>query len=70
MDWPAQCAVVIPCLNEAATIEPLVIEVRRQLPSVMVVDDGSTDGTADLATRAGASVIRHQRRRGKGGVEG
>jgi|SRR5439155_13486883 len=66
MDWPAQCAVVIPCLNEAATIEPLVIEVRRQLPSVMVVDDGSTDGTADLATRAGASVIRHQRRRGKG----
>jgi glycosyltransferase involved in cell wall biosynthesis len=66
MDWPAHCGVVVPCLNEAATIEPLVVAVRKLLPTVIVVDDGSTDATAELAARAGASVIRHQRRRGKG----
>ncbi|HYT61719.1 MAG TPA: glycosyltransferase family 2 protein [Haliangiales bacterium] len=66
MDWPEQCAVVIPCLNEAATIESLVIAVRRYLPAVIVVDDGSTDGTADWATKGGAEVIRHERPRGKG----
>src|SRR5262245_28708650 len=66
MDWAAQCAVVIPCLNEAATIESLVCEVRRMLPMVIVVDDGSTDATARLATAAGAEVICHERPRGKG----
>ncbi|PYK96644.1 MAG: hypothetical protein DME19_19005 [Verrucomicrobia bacterium] len=66
MDWPSQCAVVIPCLNEAATIEPLVGEVRQYLPVVIVVDDGSNDGTSELAARSGAEVIRHSKRRGKG----
>jgi glycosyltransferase involved in cell wall biosynthesis len=66
MDWPSQCAVVVPCLNEAATIEPLIIEARRFLPAVIVVDDGSSDATAELATRAGADVVRHERRCGKG----
>jgi len=66
MDWPAQCAVVIPCLNEAATIENLVREVRRVLPTVIVVDDGSTDATSALATSAGATVVRHARALGKG----
>jgi len=66
MDWPGQCAVVIPCLNEAATIEPLVKEVHKILPSVIVVDDGSADPTASLAANAGAEVIRHERPRGKG----
>ena len=66
MDWPAHCAVVIPCLNEAATIENLVREVRRILPTVIVADDGSTDATSALATEAGATVIRHERPLGKG----
>lgn len=57
---------MVPCLNEAPTIEPLVAAVRRRLPSVIVVDDGSSDGTAELAARAGAEVIRHARPRGKG----
>jgi glycosyltransferase involved in cell wall biosynthesis len=66
MDWASQCAVVIPCLNEAATIEPLVREVRELLTDVIVVDDGSTDSTAGLAGAAGADVIRHLRPKGKG----
>ena len=43
------CAAVIPCFNEARTIAPLVAAVRQYLPLVMVVDDGSTDGTPGLA---------------------
>src|SRR6185312_4192001 len=66
MDWPSQCAVVVPCLNEAATIEPLITEAHRFLSAVIVVDDGSSDGTAELASRAGADVVRHERRCGKG----
>ena len=66
MDWPSQCAAVIPCLNEAATIEPLVRQVREQLPGVIVVDDGSIDSTRQLARGAGAEVLRHETSQGKG----
>jgi glycosyltransferase involved in cell wall biosynthesis len=66
VDWPTKCAVVIPCLNEAPTIGSLIREVRPRLPGVIVVDDGSTDRTADLAADAGAEVVRHLKPRGKG----
>ncbi len=66
MDLRASCAAVIPCLNEALTIETVVAAVRRQIPTVLVVDDGSTDGTADRAAHAGATVIKHSRNLGKG----
>src|SRR4051812_25079758 len=66
MDWASQCAVVIPCLNEAATIKPLVEEIRRMLPTVWVVDDGSSDATAVQAAAAGARVLRFERSQGKG----
>jgi dolichol-phosphate mannosyltransferase len=50
--------VVVPAYNEAASIEEVA---RRALAhaSVLVVDDGSRDGTGDLAERAGCHVIRH-----------
>ncbi len=60
------CAAVIPCLNEAGTIMPLVSALRRYLPSVIVVDDGSMDGTTALAGNAGAVVVSHERNLGKG----
>jgi glycosyltransferase involved in cell wall biosynthesis len=58
--------VVIPCLNEAASIAALVLEVRQHLPLVIVVDDGSTDTTSVAAQAAGATVVRHARNCGKG----
>ena len=60
------CAAVIPCFNEGATIAPLVKAVCQYLPSVFVVDDGSTDDTSNLAGMAGAVVVRHRQNFGKG----
>jgi glycosyltransferase involved in cell wall biosynthesis len=59
--------VVIPCFNEAAQIAAVITEVRRHLPAVIVVDDGSTDATAQIAADAGAMVvIRQPSQSGKG----
>ena len=52
-------AIVIPCLNEAATVGPLVGALRGY-GRVIVVDDGSTDRTGMLAEMAGATVVRHE----------
>jgi glycosyltransferase involved in cell wall biosynthesis len=63
-----EVAVVIPALNEADRIQATVTAALG-LPAValvVVVDDGSKDGTATAARRAGAVVARHVRNRGKG----
>jgi len=59
-------AAVVPCFNEEPTIGPLVSQLRLLLDLVVVVDDGSCDGTALIAEQAGAMVLRHKRNRGKG----
>ncbi len=61
--------VAIPCLNEAATVGKVVEDFRRVLPEaeVVVFDNASDDGTAELARAAGAEV-RHVAQRGKGHV--
>jgi glycosyltransferase involved in cell wall biosynthesis len=53
-------AVVIPCLNEAATIGQVVLNARNALPSarIIVCDNGSTDKTVDLALASGAADAR------------
>ena len=61
-----QCAVVIPCLNEAGTIARVVADIRQFAPRVWVIDDGSSDQTGAEARRAGATVIRHSINVGKG----
>src|SRR5690349_14537575 len=64
---PAHVTIVIPCLNEAGTIAACVnrawealevISTRLKLSGeVVVADNGSTDGSRDLATTAGARVV-------------
>lgn len=66
VNWPEQCAVIIPCRNEERFIAPLVREVRALLPQVIVVNDASTDGTAAAAAAAGAEVVSHGVAQGKG----
>lgn len=66
MNWSRTCAAVIPCWNEAGTLGDLLHHVRPHLPVTWVVDDGSTDATADVAAAAGARVLRHPANRGKG----
>ena len=56
--------IAIPAFDEAATIGAVVTGARAFGP-VLVVDDGSTDGTAERARAAGATVVSHPRRRGK-----
>jgi glycosyltransferase involved in cell wall biosynthesis len=58
----------IPAYNEAATIGDVVREAEQYVDEVVVVDDGSTDGTADAALNAGATVVRHESNRGYGGA--
>src|SRR5689334_22185064 len=65
-EFAAQTAAIIPCLNESQAIAPVVIAGNRQVGTVIVVDDGSTDSTAVLAEQAGAIVVRHPRNEGKG----
>jgi glycosyltransferase involved in cell wall biosynthesis len=70
---PAQkrLVVVVPALNEAATIERVVRGVPATIPGVssreiLVIDDGSADETASKARAAGASVVSHVTNRGVG----
>jgi len=60
------CGVVIPGHNEGPRIGAVVRGVREFLPAVWVVDDGSTDDSVSVAQAAGARVLRHADRRGKG----
>lgn len=57
---------IIPAYNEAASIAGVVRETLPFVEAVAVVDDGSRDGTADIAREAGAHVIEQPRNKGKG----
>jgi glycosyltransferase involved in cell wall biosynthesis len=65
---PEQTSVVIPAFNEADGIAAVVEELRRSAGwhEVIVVDDGSRDGTGAAAAAAGARVIRHPYNKGNG----
>lgn len=62
-------AVLIPCYNEAVTIEKVIKDYKKALPSadIYVYDNNSTDGTDKIAKKAGA-IVRYEYRQGKGNV--
>ena len=59
-------AAIIPAYLEEKHIADVVRRTLKQLSNVVVVDDGSTDATAEEAKKAGADVIVHEQNRGKG----
>ncbi len=57
---------VIPAHNEAETIDTVITEVKKYVPEIVVVDDGSQDSTREKALQAGAAVVTHPLNRGVG----
>ena len=68
--YPQHCPVkviaLIPAFNEDRFIGSVVIKARKYADVVLVVDDGSTDLTAEVAQAAGALVVSHAENQGKG----
>lgn len=62
-------AVLIPCYNESATVAKVISDYRTALPeaTIYVYDNNSTDGTDEIARKAGI-IVRYERRQGKGNV--
>ncbi|WP_103073743.1 glycosyltransferase family 2 protein [Solilutibacter silvestris] len=59
-------AVVIPALNERLRIREVVSEALQHIDHVIVVDDGSDDGTSDCVRDLAVTLLRHEQRMGKG----
>lgn len=61
--------ILIPCYNEAATIEKVVCDFKKNMPhaDIYVYDNNSNDNTGEIAQRAGA-IVRKEYRQGKGNV--
>jgi glycosyltransferase involved in cell wall biosynthesis len=68
VDLAAQTSVLVPAYNEAHAVATLVASLRQQARwhEIIVIDDGSSDGTGDEAERAGAQVVRHPYNKGNG----
>lgn len=70
MSRPAAAAddvwVVIPAYNEGTTVREVAARARRYCPNVIVVDDGSTDGTAEALVGLDIILLRNEQNRGKG----
>lgn len=59
--------VVIPAYNEVETVRDVAMRARQQCPNVIVVDDGSTDGTARAVAGIDVTVLRNEENSGKAG---
>lgn len=62
----AHAWVVVPLFNEAEVVGPVIEQLTQHFMHVVCVDDGSTDGSAGIAERAGARVLRHPLNLGQG----
>lgn len=61
----AQITVAIPAYNEERFIGSVILQAQRYTASILVIDDGSHDATAEIAEAAGAIVLRHEVNKGK-----
>ncbi len=66
MNTRAQIAVLIPAYNASASLRGVIEGIKVYVSSIVVVDDGSTDATAEVARAAGVQVLKHHINRGKG----
>ena len=57
---------IIPAYNEQVSIGSMVLKTKKYVDRVIVVDDGSTDKTSEIAELAGAELIKHKINKGKG----
>ncbi len=63
------CGILIPAYNEEATLAPVIkVALESGLGPVLVVDDGSSDSTAQVAQTSGACVLKLYENQGKGGA--
>ena len=65
--------IAIPCLNEAASVTNLILEIPRSINGLnqittLVIDDGSTDDTVELVKNQGVEIISHKINKGLGAV--
>jgi glycosyltransferase involved in cell wall biosynthesis len=58
--------IVVPAFNEAGVIGDVIADLRTVFPNIACVDDGSTDGTGEIALAAGAHLVRHPVNLGQG----
>jgi len=58
--------VAMPAYNEERFIGSMVLKARKYADKIMVLDDGSNDGTAEISRMAGACIITHPENKGKG----
>jgi cellulose synthase/poly-beta-1,6-N-acetylglucosamine synthase-like glycosyltransferase len=67
-DFPPgpRVVVVVPAYNEERFIGSVLLKLRQHVGKIIVVDDGSSDATAELAAATGVTVARHACNRGKG----
>ena len=57
---------ILPAYNEEVSLGSIVLNTKKYVDNVIVIDDGSTDNTIEIAELAGAKVIRHHSNMGKG----
>jgi glycosyltransferase involved in cell wall biosynthesis len=68
MSQPARTGTIVgmPAYNEARYIGSLVLQAKHYADEIIIVDEGSTDATANIASLAGATVVRHELNQGYG----